>query len=621
MKILLKQFSSLLIIILFQFCQKVSAQDPEIKATAPSTVAVGQAFNYTISGDFDGKVSLPEMDGIRIAGGPSTYISQQVTNVNGKFQTVKEVTYSYTFVAEKEGDLTIPPAKVTSGRKEYYTNEIKIKAFKGAQQAIAEPGQSEESIQEKNESIFARLIPTRRTLYLGEQFVLSSKIFTQEPLQIADIKAPALEGFWKEELKADESSSRETYNGDNYLTLVFNRYLLTAQKPGEIKIHPVEVNCLVQKRVKSERPRSFFNDPFFNDPFFNDSFFDRVQTVKEVISSNALTMVVKPLPPNAPSGFNGAVGNFTLRAGIDKDQLRVNDALTFKITLNGHGNLALIKPVKVDFPPDLEVFEPKSIPDLKNTVDGTSGTLTFEYVVIPRHAGKFRISPVIFSYFDPVGEKYQNIQTKEFNFSVEKSEEQDESFITSPGIMSPKGRNEGIKGQSVQSLADDIRFIILSEPLLSKTGVRLFGSRIFILTYLAVILIFIGLVIFKREKIRRNADINAVRNRKARRIAQKRLSVAYDLMQTGNEKFYEEILKALWGYLSDKLGINVSELSREHIDGRLQALPIPEELLKDLWQTIDDCELARYGTGYSGDKQLIYKKAIRLISDLQEKLN
>lgn len=617
-------YQHVLIILLASFvliCRQSMAQDPEIKASAPSSVSEGQAFTYTISGDFDGKVSLPEMDGIRIAGGPSTFISQSVSNVNGKLKTVKEVTYTYTFIAEKEGDILIPPARITSGRKEYYTNEIRIKVLKGPQQATTEPGQSRESGEEPDGSIFVSQIPSRKTLYLGEQFVLSGKIFTQEPLQISDIKAPALEGFWKEELKGDESSSRETFNGETYLTLVFSRYLLTAQKPGEIRINPVDVNCLVQKRIKSGSQRNFFNDPFFNDPFFNDSFFDRIQTVKETVSSNALTIQVRPLPPNPPSGFNGAVGNFTLKAIIDKDQLKVNDALTLKIILSGQGNLALIKPVKVDFPPDLEVFEPKSVQNLQNSHNGTTGTLTMEYVVIPRHAGKFRISPVVFSYFDPGSAKYLSIETQEFNFSVEKSGEKDESFITSPGITGPQGRNESNQGQAVQSLADDIRFIMIKEPDLSRIGHKIFGTKIFVFTYLAVILAFIGLFILKRERIRRNSDVNALRNRKARRIAQKRLAVAHDLMRSDNDNFFDEVLKALWGYMSDKLGVNVSDLSREFITGKLQTFAIPEDLLKDLWHTIDECELARYATGIKVDKQGVYQKAIKLISGLQEKIN
>jgi len=599
----------------------VNAQDIEIKASAPTVVTLGQAFNYTISGNFDGKVNLPQMDGVRVAGGPSTFVSQQSTYVNGKLQMVRQVSYSYTLVAEREGDITIPPARITSGRKEYLSNEIKIQVVKGTQQATPGTEQSPESSEGKSESIFVQLTPTRKNVFLGEQLLLTSKIYTQEPLQIADIKEPALEGFWKEELKADESSGRDTYNGQNYLSLVFGRYLLTAQKPGEIRINPVEVNCLVQKKVKSGRSSSPFSDPFFNDPFFNDSFFDRIQTVRESFSSNALTITVKPLPPGSPPGFNGAVGNFRLKAEIDKDQLKVNDALTLKLIISGQGNLMLIKQLKVDFPPDLEVFDPKTIPNYKNTTEGTSGSLTFEYLIIPRHAGSYRISPVVFSYFDPMAKKYHSLQTKEFNFSVEKSSDQDESFITSPGVVGPQGRSDGIQGQNVISLANDIQFIKLTPPALRKTGVTLFGSVIFNLTFLIVIILFIAIIIFKKERIRRNADLNAVRNRKARRIARRKLALAHKLMKVNEEGFYEEVLKALWGYLSDKLGIDAADLSRDVITDKLRSLSVPTDVLDELWHVIDDCEFARYGTGFIGDKQVIYEKVMKLISDLQESIN
>ncbi len=594
---------------------RVNAQEVEMKASAPAVVTVGQPFNYTVSGDFDGKVILPDMPGIRLIGGPSTFVSQQSSNVNGRLQLVRQVSYSYTFVADQEGDITIPPAKIVSGRKEYFSNPLQIKVIKGTQQAQAGSGQSSNSGEGKNESIFVQMIPSRKSLYLGEQLVLISKIYTQEPLQISDIKAPALEGFWKEDLKGDESSSKETLNGQNYLSLSFNRYLLTAQKPGNIQVSPVIVNCLIQKRVKSGRLTNPFDDPFFNDPFF-----DRVQTVPQSFSSNPLTIRVKPLPANPPAGFNGAVGSFTLKAALDKEEVKVNDAVSLKLTIGGQGNLILLKPVKVDFPPDLEIFDPKTDQQIKNTLEGSSGTVNFEYLIIPRHAGKFRISPIIFTYFDPLSEKYKTLQTNEFNFIVEKSGDQDESFLSSPGEVNQQGKIMGVQGKNVVSLANDILFIRLSAPNLKKTGQKLFGSIIFNLTYISFIILFIGIIIFQKERIRRNADIYAVRNRKARKLAQKRLSNAYKLMQANEESFYEEILKTLWGYLSDKLGINVSELSRILIHDKLQSISVSENILKQLWQVMDDCELARYGTGFGGDKKTIYNTVINLISELQESI-
>lgn len=310
-----------------------------------------------------------------------------------------------------------------------------------------------------------------------------------------------------------------------------------------------------------------------------------------------------------------------MKAVLDKDQAKVNDALTLKLTVNGRGNLMLLKAIKVDFPPDLEIFDPKSVQNIKHSIDGTNGSVSFEYVIIPRHAGKFRVSPIVFSYFDPADEKYHSLQTKEFNFSIEKSGEQDESFITSPGGAGSQGNIDAGQGKNVVSLANDIQFIQLTSPELILIGKTLFGSILFNSVFIITILLFVSLILLRKESIRRNADLNAVRNRKARRLAQKRLSKALVLMKANDDGFYEEILKALWGYLSDKLGVNVSDLSRELINQKLQSLSIPENLLKDLWQVIDDSEFARYGTGFTGNKEEIYNSAIKLISDLQENIN
>ena len=595
----------------------VNAQEKTITASAPSVVTAGQPFNYTISGDFDGKVSLPEMKGLRVVGGPSTFVSQQASNSSGRLQMVRQVSYSYTIIAEEEGEFVIPPAKIISGRKELVTNEVKVKAIKGTQQAQpANPSPDAGSDESSGAaSIFARLMPSRKSVYVGEQLVVTSRIFTREALQIASVKISAFEGFWKEDLKGDENPVRDNYNGQSYLTLAFGRYLLTAQKPGEIRLSPMEVNCLVQKKVQSRGPSGLFDDPFFNDPFF-----DRVQTVEQSVRSNELVLNVKPLPANAPEGFAGGVGSFTMNTIIDKETAKVNDAITLKLTISGKGNLNLIKPVKIDFPPDLELFDPKSTQNVNHSADGTTGSVSFEYVVIPRHAGNYRISPVIFSYFDPATEKYLTLHSDEFNFTVEKSGEQDESFISAPGIKGEQGQIMGSKSENVVSLAKDILFIKLTPPHLRKTGNVLFGSVFFNLTFALSAFLFLGLIIIRKERIRRNADLNAVRNRKARKLAERRLMNAHRLLKANDEGFYEEILKVLWGYLSDKLGVNISELSRDLINKKLQSLSVPENLLEDLWKVIDDCEFARYGTGFAGDKTGIYNSTVKLISGLQENI-
>jgi hypothetical protein len=588
------------------------AQDSQIRATAPGSVVVGQAFNYTISGDFSGNVILPELRGFRLAGGPSTFVSQQSSLINGRLETVKTVTYTYTFLAQEEGDWVIPPATITSGRKEIKTNEVSVKVVKSAQEVQAnQDGTQSESVN-KQESVFIRQIPTKTTIYQGEQIVLSTKIYTQEALNISSFKAPGFDGFWRQELEGDNSAQQEKIKGEEYLSQVFKRDLLTAQKSGVLNIEAADIECMVRKKV-SRLSQDPFNDPFFNDSFFNH----RYENVPQSFKTNSVSIIVKPLPPGAPAGFSGAVGSFNMKVSIDKEKLKVNDAISLKVHISGTGNLDLLKPLKIDFPPDLEVFDPKSVQNIKQTASGSSGSLDYEYVLIPRHAGNFRISPVLFSWFDPSEAKYKTNRSSEFNFIVEKAESEDASYINSP--LSPGITNQS--GKEVVTLGSDIRFIRITPPELEPIGVSVFGSFVFIASFAVPLFFLLALILFRKERIRRNADINAVRNRKARKLAEKRLKSASLLLKSDDNGFYDEILKALWGYLSDKLGVNVSELSREKIAFKLDQKNLESNVQQKLWILLDDCEMARYASGIGGDKQKIYEDAIELISVLQEKLN
>jgi hypothetical protein len=306
-----------------------------------------------------------------------------------------------------------------------------------------------------------------------------------------------------------------------------------------------------------------------------------------------------------------------MKVSIDKENLKVNDAITLKVHISGKGNLDLLKPLKIDFPPDLEVFDPKAVQNIKHSQDGTSGSLDYEYILIPRHAGNFRISPILFSWFDPSDNKYHTDKSTEFNFVAEKSDNNDEAYITSP--LSSGVSNQ--TGKEVVSLAGDIRFIRISPPELKPLGKSVFGSFAFIASFVIPLIFLLSLIIFRKERIRRNADMNAVRNRKARKLAEKRLKNASLVMNSNDNAFYDEILKAVWGYLSDKLAVSVSELSREKIASELHHKNLPPDVLESLWTLLDDCEMARYASGIGGDRKKVYEEAIALISVLQEKIS
>ncbi|MCF8392103.1 MAG: BatD family protein, partial [Bacteroidales bacterium] len=398
------KFIALLLSIYFGMSLVSYAQDKTFKASAPAVVNAGTAFNYAVSGDTQGDVSFSPPSGVRILGGPSSMTSFRSSNINGRMETVREVSYTYVLIADKEGEYVIPPAVIKSGRKEFQSNEVRFKAV-GSTASTSEGASAGEPA-----SVMVQLIPSKRTIYEGEQIVLSTKVLVREQLQITALNSASYEGFWAETLEPDDFAMNETVDGQNYRTQVIKRDLLTAQKKGEVTIGPSIMDVTIQKRVRSRN--NVLNDPFF------DNAFSSYENVPQSVKSNTLTLNIKPLPPNAPESFKGAVGNFKITSSLSKDSVQTNDAISLIIKYSGKGNLDLIRAPELDLPPDLEVFEPKRVANLKHELSGTSGSLSFEYVLIPRHAGNYRISPINISFFNPNTTRYDRYISDPFEFVV-----------------------------------------------------------------------------------------------------------------------------------------------------------------------------------------------------------
>lgn len=601
--------------------QSLYAQKANFTAAAPAEVTMGVGFNYTITGNENintSSIELPEIEGLRHISGPSTFISTQSSIVNGKIQNITNVTFSYTFIAVKEGKITIPAVVIKSRNKNYSTNPVEINVIAAASNHGAKPGMSESPDTPKqftsSDKYFIRLIPSKQKVWLGEEIMVSAKVYTSENLRFSEIKYPELEGFWKQELEADQQADRETINGNQYLVQVFKRDLLIPQKTGKINITPVDVTILVQQRVRTQR-RNPFGD-FFNDPFFNDPFFDSYQNVPENLKSNPLTIEVKPLPQNAPLSFNGATGSFSIDLSAGKDIIKVNEALTFKFTVKGKGNLALLNAPKINFPPDVEVFDPKSSKNITHSVNGTNGSVTFEYVVIPRYPGSIRIAPVDFSFFDPVKGEYQSLKTKEIIIKVEKSEAKDQAEIL--------GLQQNIPGalkEQVTSLNTDILFIKTNMPVFSIYGKILTDNIMFRIIFPAGIIIIVILFILQRKRNKRNSDLAYVRTRKARKIAVNRLKRAKKLLMDKDPGLYDEILKALWGYIGDKLSVDQANLSRQTASEGLILNHIPEEIIQELIELIENCEMARYATGMAVNPESVYKRSEEVLYRIESLMN
>ena len=583
----------------------LQAQDITLQAEYPPVVEAGKQFGVTWTvNSGGGEFSEPSFEGFYKLMGPNTSYSSSTQIINGRVTHETSYSYVYYLQALKEGKFVIPPASVTIKNKTYYSDSLRIEVVGGAvQQPVAQPGgnsgQDNTRVTASRGEIILDLSVSRREVYIGEHLVATVKLFTRVNLSgINERKYPSFTGFLKTDLELPPLTSlrQENINGTIYGTGVLQQFLLYPQITGEITIEPYQATVLVQQKTGR------------SDPFFGD-FFSTYQTIPQAVVSKSVTINVKPLPGNKPDDFSGIVGSMSLKAGISKDTVNVNDAVNFRITVSGNGNLKLAEAPAMKLPPDVEMYDPKITDNLKNTTSGTSGQKTFEYLLIPRHYGDFTIPPITYSYFNTTTRKYERLTTDEFRFHARKGTEEGDK-ITVYG---------GISKEDVKYVGKDIRFIRTDPGKLSRPSNILMNRQSFYSGYAIALGIFLLVLFVRREHIRRNADLTAVKNRKAGRIAVKRLKKASVCLKKGEtDRFYEEILKAIWGYLSDKLNIPVSELTRNNAVMALQDQGIDEEKIRNLTEILDRCEYARYAPSESGSAASdIYEGASRFIRSVE----
>lgn len=600
------------------------AQDPVFSASAPATVQAGQQFQYTVEGNEQGNIQLPVMEDFDLLAGPFTSFSSSTQWVNGKMTAKTTASYTYVLRGNSAGEYTIPPAKVTVNKKTYSTNAVEVNVTGAGSGNPAGPGgqggqpaatgQNTTGTQPGNteQPVYLRVLPSKRSVYVGEQFVSALKVYTSVNTRPAGgLKEVPYEGFYKHALEGDQSSSRENINGKMHVTQVLQRHVLIPQKSGKIVIEPFESEWTIPRRINRQRSGSVF-DEFFNDPF-SDPFFDRYQDVPVTIATKPVTINVKPLPQGAPDGFTGGVGDLDFSARLSAEQVSVNDALSLVVTISGTGNIALLGAPKIDFPPDHDVYETTKSTNINTSGNRVSGSVTFEYPIVARHAGNFRIAPVRFSWFDPEAETYRTITTEEFTFKVEKGEGTEQGAQ----IFMP-----GARGEDVENIGTDILDINRMVPLFRPIGRSPLTNTGYWIMYIVLIILFIAAIVVLRTWFRQRADVRLMRNRKASKMAKHRLRVADKARKAGDsETFFEEVEKAIWGYLADKLSIEVSSLSREKVSEVLHGTGISDELQEEMIRIIDDCEFSRYApSSEKSDVDTLYAEAIHLLHNLEQNI-
>lgn len=594
--------------LLFLISISVAAQDVVLKVEYPAVVTAGQQFNvmWTVNAG-GGEFLVPSFNGFSKLMGPQTSYSSSTQIINGKVSNQISYSYLYYLQALKEGKFVISPAIFKLKNNEYRSDSLHIEVIGSSSQqqnasSVNNTTNDNSGAESSGGDIFVNLSLDRKEVYLGESILATVKLFTRVNLSgINEIKFPSFNSFMKTDIETPPLTSlrQENVNGTTYGTGVIQRFLLYPQITGEINIDPVQISVLVQQK-------SGQTDPFFGDVFAS------YQTVPKAVASKSMKIKVKPLPGTKPGDFSGVVGRLDLKAVLSKDSLNVNDAVNFKVTISGTGNLKIAANPILKLSPDIEVYDPKITDDLKNGINGTSGQKSFEYLLIPRHYGDFTIPPITYSYFNISTGKYEKLTTSEFHFHARKSSEQNTGIIVYGGVSK----------EDVKYLGKDIRFIKPVPGKLSRPGNIISSKRSFYSAYVFSLFAFLIVLFLRREHIKRNSDLSLVRNRKAGKVAVKRLHAASVCLNNQQiDKFYEEILKAIWGYLSDKLNIPVSELTRTNAISSLMERGIDEERIKNMSSILDTCEYARFSPSSSGtEADTIYEGASQFIKSVENSI-
>ena len=602
-----------LIILLF-FTSLAYAQNVEFKASAPSVVAVGEQFKleYTLNKEGD-NLKVPTLEGFDLLMGPSVGQSFYSSNINGKM--TQNVTFSYTYILEgtKKGTFQIPGATVIIDGKEYTSNALKIEVVEGSrnsngnQAATNRPVQPDANATVNDNNLFVKVEVSRRSLYMGESLMATIKVYTKVDLvNLGRTKFPDFNGFLAEEVPTPQRIElvREAVDGQIYNVGTIRKVLLYPQHTGEITIEPFELECIVRQRL-ANGGRSFF-----------DEFFGNYKDVRAMRRSKPVTIQVKELPQlGKPAGFGGTVGNVTMATSLSADTVNANDAITYKVTFRGTGNLKLLKAPTINFPLDFEVYDPKESRDLNITENGMAGSVSFEYLIIPRYSGDYKIPAIRFSYFDSQSNTYKTIAGAEYNINVRKGADKGQ-------VENSTGNQvKSFKKEDVRKVGEDIRYLKTEGLNLKAAGVRFFGTTLYWLALLIPFVLFVVGAVLNRRRIKANADIVRVKNKAANKMARKRLKVAASAMKNHNaEQFYDEVLKALWGYMSYKLNIDRAELNRDNISEILQSKGVEEDRIKEFIAVLDTCEYARYAPGSNSDQEMgkVYTDSIDVITKLDK---
>lgn len=577
------------------------AEAASITTQGPSQVAVGEQFNlrYVVkTTDVSGFRLGDVPDAFEVLMGPITSTQQSFSIVQGKTTQTESVTYTYVLMANKNGTFVIPAAHARVNGKPATSQAIRINVSGKTQPAQQGGGQRRGSrvdragAQISGNDLFIRVTANKKRVYEQEPVLLTYKVYTQVELTQLEGKMPDLNGFHTQEVPLPQQKSFhvETVNGRTYNCVTWSQYVMFPQMSGKLEIPSITFKGIVVQQNPNV-------DPF--EAFFNGG--SGYIEVKKELKAPAVNIQVLPLPAK-PAGYSGGVGHFTVSASLDKQTVKAGDPVNVRFVVNGTGNMKLLKQPELNLPKDFDKYDAKITDKTKLTANGVTGSMIYDILVVPRNMGEYVIPSISFIYFDTQSNSYKTLTTKPLPLTVE------------------KGNAGGATVDYSQRVDNDIHDIKKNGAPIEKTDDSFFGSGAYLLLNGLVFAIFLSLVIIFRKRASALSDVTAVRGRKANKVAVKRLKKAARLMAQGNGgEFYDEVLRALWGYVGDKLAIPVERLSRENITEQFQLHSVAEEVIESFVEAIDECEYARFAPGdTSGNMQKTYAKATDAITKIEE---
>ena len=595
-----------------------AAEKVTFEANSPLTVAVGEPFRVEFALNAmpdDGTFKAPAFEGFDVIAGPAEARGQSIQIVNNAMTRVINYTITYVLVPQGAGNVTVGAAEIAVEGTTYRTKPLAIEVVDegkapggggsaaGGQPQRREEASSESAAQSKvaKDDILLRAIVSRTSVFKGEPLRVTFKLYERVPVVgYNDVKFPSFNGFWAQELNTENARrERETFNGKVYETLVAKEYLLYPQQAGTLVIEPAEITAVAQVIIQSRRSL---------DPFFGGGH-DFVNVPRKV-QSPRINVTVKPLPAGAPASFSGAVGSFTMDAVLPQERLAANSAATYTVKISGTGNLTFVQAPKLTLPASFEQYNVKTTESINTSAAGISGYRQFEYPFIARAEGTYEVEPVEFSYFDPSRMQYMTLKSKALELEITPD--------AKGGGDAPVVQGRGMSKEEVKLLGQDIRFIKLGSPQLRSVREPFLFSAAYWVLFFGILILFAMVYVALRRQIRESQNVALLRGKRANKVAVQRFRAAKRYMEEQNRHaFYEEMLRALWGYMSDKFNIPVANLTKENVREELHKRGVSSEESQRFTAIITKCDEAQYSPAASARMTEVYGEGVDIISRIE----